>query len=228
MTKSPTKPVIYSVREIFKSDFNGITLNYIGSLPRGKTVFFYYGKCSDSRVLESVYISTLEAIENGYNVLYMPELYLSRGVEKAFLEIPRGSLFSFVPRGLENVRRSTLSHSLVTDGGTVSIVENRATFSYEALDGVRYIAASFADGIVICSHSGRRLPSFIPDALDMGKSVCVLRPALTSPAIRGLLREGAETVDSFSSFLSSPHAVAYPDEGGKYGTEGRRFSIMRI
>ncbi len=228
MTKSPTKPVINSVREIFRSDFNGITLNYIGSLPSGKTVFFYYGKCEDGRVLESVYISALEAIENGYNVLYMPELYLSRAVEKAFIDIPHGSMFSFVPRGLENVRRSTLSRALVTDGGTISIVEDDATFSYEALDGARYIASSFADGIVLCSHSGRNLPSFLTGALDEGKSVCVLRSALTSPALRELVRDGAEVVDSFSSFLVSPRTVVYPSEGGKYGIERHRFNIMRL
>lgn len=216
------------MREIHTFDYKGITVNSIGPLPGEKSVYFYYGKGGNDTLFRSVYISAVEALLNGWDILYVPELLLSKAVEKAFHDVSSGSLYSFVPRGLENTRKSTLSTALVTGGGALSIVENDAFFSFEAVLGVRYLASSMAGAVVLCFHNGRIVPSFVDSALMEGKSMCVLKTGLTSPALRSLVRDGCPSIDSFSSFLEFPSVVAYPSEEGRYGTDNRRFSIMRI
>ena len=231
MTIKRTNRVIYSVnakRETETTDYRGITVRYIGSLPGERSVFFAYGKGGSKEERRSVYISALEALESGYSIIYTPSLYLSYAVEKAARDTVNGSIYAFCPMGLGSVKERVISDSLITGGGAVSIVENDAVFSYEAMLGKDYLASSMCSAVVMCSFRGRHIPHFVDTALSGGKSLCVLRTGLIYPPLRELVREGAEAVDSFSSFLSSPSAIAYPHENGIYGIEDARFDIMSI
>ena len=231
MTIKGTNRVIYSVnakRETETTDYRGITVRYIGSLPGERSVFFAYGKGGGKEERRSVYISALEALSSGYSIIYTPSLYLSWAVEKAARDTVKGSIYAFCPTGLDSVRDRVISDSLITGGGAVSIVENDAVFSYEAMLGKDYLASSMCSCVLMCSFSGRRIPHYVDTALNDGKSLCVLRTGLGYPALRELVREGAEAVDSFSSFLASPSAIAYPSENGIYGIEDARFDIMSI
>ncbi len=231
MTKRISKRVIYNVRilsDIKASDYKGITVYSLGSLPGEDTVFFHYSAGGGEREAESVYISAVEALLSGYDIAYIPQLYLSSAVEKALEDTPRGSLFSFLPKGIATVSSSTLSRALVTGGGVLSIVESEAFYSFEALLGVTYLASTLSKAALMCHFRGRRIPSFVDSALSEGKSIAVLRSALKSRPMRDLVRDGAECVDSFSSFLASPRYMAYPSEKGSYGIESARWDIMRI
>ncbi len=215
-------------RETETADYRGITVRYIGSLPGEKTVFFAYGRGGSREERRSVYISALEALSSGYSIIYTPSLYLSWAVEKAARDTVMSSIFAFCPEGLESVKDRVISDSLITGGGAVSIVENDAVFSYEAMLGKDYLASSMCSALVMCSFRGRRIPHFVDTALSEGKSLCVLRTGLSYPPLRELVREGAEVVDSFSSFLSSPSVFVYPSENGIYGIEDERFDIMSV
>lgn len=231
MTEKTNDSVIYYVnvrREIETTDFNGITVRYIGTLPGERTVFFSYGKGGGKDARRSVYVSALEALKSGYSIAYTPSLYLSYAVEKAAADTVYGSLYAFVPTGLESVRRHVLRDCLITGGGVISIVENDAEFSYEAMLGKDYLASSMSSAVVMCSFRGRYVPHFVDTALRDGKSLCCLRTGLSCPVLRQLVREGAEAVDSFSSFLSNPQVIAYSDENGIYGIEDSRFDIMSV
>lgn len=231
MTKRISERVIYNVRtlsEIKTLDYNGITVRLLGSPPGENTVFFHYSAGGGEKEAESVYISAVEALLSGYDIAYIPQLYLSLAVEKAAEDTPSGSLFSFLPKGIATVARSTLSRALVTGGGVLSIVENEAFYSFEALLGVTYLASSLSRAALMCHFRGHRIPSFVDSALGEGKSIAVLKSALKSRPMRDLVREGAESVDTFSSFLSSPRYTAYPSEKGSYGTGTARWDIMRI
>ncbi len=215
-------------REIEILDLNGMSVRYIGGYPGGKAVYFYYGKNSDRSVYQSVYVSAVEALLNGYDIIYKPQLYLSRAVEKAALDSPSGSIYGFYPKGLGTLSNSTLTTSLLTGGGAMSILENDAFFSYEALRGTDYAASSMSRAVLMCSYSGKKCPHFIDDALSEGKSIAVLKSGLKSAVLRTLLREGAECVDSFSSFLAFPDVILYPGDGKEYGIDGSSFDILRI
>ncbi len=231
MTKRGNDGVIYNVRtlrNIAVWNHNGITVRSLGTRPGEKTVFFHFTQGGSQREMESVYISSVEAFLNGYDVAYISGLALSSAVEKAAEDTFRGSLYSFLPKGLESVSSSTLSRSLVTGGGAMSIVENDSLYSFEALLGVTYLASSLSAATVMCSLSGRRLPVFVDSALNEGKSVCVLKAALSSHPLRELVRDGAEAVDTFSSFLSSPVFISYPKKNGCYGISSSRWDIMRV
>lgn len=231
MTKKAGKCVIYNVRrkrEIEILDYNGITVRYIGEYPTGRAVYFYYGKSSNRALLKSVYISALEALLNGYDIIYKPQLYLSRAVEKAAFESPSGSIYAFYPKGLNTLSNSTLMKAVLTGGGAMSILEDDAFFSYEALRGTDYVASSMSDGLLLCSYGGKKCPHFIDDALGEGKSLGVLKSGLGDIVLKNLVRDGAECVDSFSSFLSLPRVILYPGEGGKYGIDGASFDILNL
>ncbi len=231
MTKRTSDGVIYSVRTLLCTetfDYNGITVRSIGTIPGDNTVFFHFTGGGTERDAESVYISAVEALLNGYDIAYIPHMYLSQAVEKAVLDTTAGSLYSFLPKGLGSVSHSTLSRALVTGGGALSIVENDAFYSFEALLGVTYLASSMSKASLLCFFRGKRVPLFVDSALGEGKSVAVLRSALISHPMRELVKEGAESVDTFSSFLSSPKAVAYPRDGGSYGIFSSRWDIMRL
>lgn len=231
MTKKTNDGVIYSVRTLDNTstfDYRGITVHSIGTVPGDNTVFFHFTGGGTERDAEAVYISAVEALLNGYDVAYIPHMFLSSAVEKAVTDTTSGSLYSFLPKGLGSVSHATLSRSLVTGGGALSIVEDDAFYSFEALLGVTYLAASMSKASVLCSFRGKRLPSFVDSALNEGKSVAVLRTALLSYPLRNLVKEGAESIDTFSSFLSSPSAIAYPKEGGSYGIFSSRWDIMRL
>ncbi len=214
--------------QIDETVYRGITLHRIGEIPSEKCIFFYFGKGGSERSLASVYISALEALLSGYSICYIPQLYLSRAVEKAARDTLTGSVYAFFPKGLGNVSPSLLSLPLISGGGAVSIVENDAFFSYEALLGISYVASEMSDAVLLCSFNGKYFPHFIDTSLSSGKSLSVLRSALSSAVLRTLVREGCEAVDSFSSFLKNPSVIAYPEENGIYGIESLRFDIMRV
>lgn len=205
-----------------------MTVRYIGSLPGEKAVYFYYGKTEGKALFESVYISALEALLCGYDIIYKPQLYLSRAVEKAAFDSPRGSIYAFYPKGLETISNSLISPPVLSGGGVLSILENDAFFSFEALLGTDYSASSMSRAVLMCSYSGRRCPHFVDDALSEGKSLAVLKSGLESVVLRNLVREGALCVDSFSSFLSLPGVILYPKNGGKYGIDGTSFDILTL
>lgn len=215
-------------REIEIIEYSGMTVRYIGSLPGEKTVYFYYGKTAGKELLESVYISALEALMCGYDIIYKPQLYLSRAVEKAAFDSTRGSIYAFYPKGLETISNSLISPPVLSGGGVLSILEDDSFFSFEALLGTDYSATSMSKAILLCSYSGRRCPHFVDDALSEGKSIAVLKSGLESMVLRNLVKEGATCVDSFSSFLSLPGVILYPKEGGKYGIDGTSFDILRL
>lgn len=215
-------------REIEILDYNGMTVRYIGGYPSKKVVYFYFGNNSSRILLQSVYLSAVEALLNGYDIVYKPQLYLSKGVEKAALDSPTGSIYAFYPKGLNTLSNSTISTSILTGGGAMSILEDDAFFSYEALLGTDYCASSMCSAVLLCSYRGRTCPHFVSDALGEGKSIAVLRSGLESTVLRNLVREGAACVDSFSSFLSLPGVILYPREGGKYGIDGSSFDILTL
>lgn len=215
-------------RFINVTDYNGITLRYIGELPGERCVFFSFSKGGTKELRKSVYISAVEAFHNGYDVIYIPELELSECVEKAAGDSLKGSIFSFFPKGLENVSSSSLRPSLISGGGALSILENDAFFSFEALRGTSYTAVSMSRAVILFSYKGRYCPHFIDDALSEGKDVAVVRPGLEDRVLRKLAEEGAETIDTFSSFLMERKALLYPKENGPYGIDGHHFDIMRF
>lgn len=217
-----------TLSEIKVHDHNGITVRTLGELPGENTVFFHYSAGGGLRDEESVYISAVEALLSGYDIAYIPQLYLSSAIEKAASDTPRGSLYAFLPKGIATVSSSTLSRPLITGGGVLSIVENEAFYSFEALLGVTYLASSLSKASLMCHFRGHRIPSFVDTALSEGKSIAVLKSALKSRPLRDLVRDGAEAVDSFSSFLSSPRVTAYPSERGSYGIQSIRWDIMRL
>lgn len=231
LTKRKSNCVIYDVRtlkNITVWDHNGITVRSIGTKPGENTVFFHYSGGGTENDRANVYISAVEAFLNGYDIAYIPSLFLSEAVEKAALDTSRGSLYSFLPKGIESVSNSTLSRSLITGGGALSIVENDAFYSFEALRGVTYLASTLSRASVLCYYRGRSLPSFVDSTLSEGRMICVLRSALSSHVLRELVREGAEAVDSFSSFLSFPRYISFPRENGSYGISSSRWDIMRV
>lgn len=217
-----------TLSEIKVHDHNGITVRVLGDLPGEDTVFFHYSAGGGERDAESVYISAVEALLSGYDIAYIPQLYLSSAVEKAASDTLRGSLYAFLPKGIATVSSSTLSRPLITGGGVLSIVENDAFYSFEALLGVTYLASSLSKAALMCHFRGHRIPSFVDTALSEGKSIAVLKSALKSRPMRELVRDGAEAVDSFSSFLSFPRCTAYPSERGSYGIEASRWDIMKL
>lgn len=216
------------MREINTLDYNGITVRYIGSFPGEKAVFFYYGKDGDREGRRTLYISALEALMNGYDIIYKPQLYLSPAIEKAALDSLCGAIFPIYPKGLETMSKHELGKSLITGGGALSIVENDAYYSFSALLASDYLASALSRAAVLCSYNGRYCPHFVDDLLMNGKSLCVLKTGLTSPVLRALIREGAESCDTFSSFLSSPRYIAYPKKNGRYGIDGFHFDIMSV
>ena len=205
-----------------------MTVRYIGSYPKDKAVYFYYGKTSGRKLLESVYISALEALMCGYDIIYKPQLYLSKAVEKAAFDSPRGSIYAFYPKGLETISNSLISPPILSGGGVLSILENDAFFSFEALLATDYAASSFSCAVLMCAFSGRRCPHFVDDALSEGKSMAVLKSGLDGVVLRNLVKEGAPCVDSFSSFLSLPRVILYPKECGKYGIDDASFDILTL
>lgn len=92
MTKRISERVIYNVRtlsEIKTLDYNGITVRLLGSPPGENTVFFHYSAGGGEKEAESVYISAVEALLSGYDIAYIPQLYLSSAVEKAAEDTPQ-------------------------------------------------------------------------------------------------------------------------------------------
>lgn len=216
------------MREIKTTIYNGITLRYIGSFPSERAVYFYYGKGGERDALKSVYISTVEALLNGYDVIYKPQLYLSSAVEKAALDSPRGKIYSIFPKGLETLSSHELGKTLITGGGALSILENDAYYSFSALLASDYVAAKLTRAAFLMSYNGKYCPRFVTDLLSDGKSLGVLKTGLTSHVLRSLIREGAECYDTFSSFLASPRYIAYPRKNGSYGIDGFHFDIMSV
>lgn len=215
-------------RHINTTNYNNITVRYIGELPKKRSVFFSFSKGATEEQRISVYISAIEAFLNGYDVIYIPERSLSECVEKAARDSLKGSIYAFFPKGLDNISPTRLRPPLISGGGVLSILENDAFFSFEALKGTMYTASSMSAATVLFSYKGRYCPHFIDDALFEGKDIAVIRSALEDRVLRELVRDGAEMIDSFSSFLINKKAFLFPRENGPYGIDGHHFDIIKL
>ena len=178
------------------------------------------------RGIVSFYRSALEASAEAMDVFYVPGIPSSEAVEKGTYEKYDGALFAFLPMGLKSVSSGLLSRCIITGGGVISPVSDDALFSLEALQAAMSVAAMMAQGTIVGREDMSFLPQFVHAALDSGRDVAVLESALGGRAARNLVREGAERIDTLSSFLASPSFISYPDKKGKYGIMGERFSLL--
>lgn len=215
-------------REIKETKIEGINLRYIGRLPEKRSVFFSFSKRGGREDRIYSYASVLEAILNGYDCIYIPESDASFGIEKAFYDSRKGSLFAFVPYGLKSVRKSILSNALITNGGILSIVEDDSLFSIEALNATKYVASSFSCAIILSEKKCNYEPSFISDMISTGKDIAIMKNSLSGKGMRKLVYSGLPLINSFSDFLLSPEYFLYLDKFGKYGIDGVHFSIIDV
>lgn len=213
-------------REIKERVIDGISIRYIGKLPEKKSIFFSFSKNGGKVDRIYGYISALEAILNGYDCIYIPQSDAALGIEKAFFDSKKGSLFAFVPFGLKIVKKSIISNALITNGGVVSIVEDNALFSIEALNGIKYVASLLSSAIVLSEKRCNYEPFFISDMLSIGKDVAIMKNSLEGKGMRRLVYSGLPLINSFSDFLLSPSYFLYLDKCGKYGIDGVHFSII--
>ncbi|MGN1164475.1 MAG: hypothetical protein ACI4S4_06715 [Candidatus Ornithospirochaeta sp.] len=207
-------------------EYQGAPLRIIGNRPGRLSVFLAGGKDMGKKGIVSFYRSALEASAEAMDVFYVPGLPFAEAIEKGIYEKYEGSLFAFLPMGLESVSKALLSRCIITGGGVISPVEDRAFFSFEALRAAMSVAAMMAHGTIVGKEDMKGIPQFVYSALDNGRDVAVLETTLCGKGARNLVREGAECVDTLSSFLSSPSYICYPDIKGKYGIMGERFSLL--
>ena len=209
-------------------DYNGLSVRVCGAFPSSRTIFFSSGKKTGKKGILSLYRSALEAVANGWNVAYIPGFPSSAAIEMGVYEKEGGSLFAFIPMGMGSVSRSLLSRCLVTGGGVISVVEDEATFSMEALNGACSVAATVSDATLVATENLRITPNYLVSALDEGRCVGVLESALNGKSARNLVRDGALTVSTLSGLLLSPRYITYPDKNGKYAIMGERFTLMDV
>lgn len=215
-------------REIKEKIINNINIRYIGRLPDEKSIFFSFSKDGGKEDRIYSYASSFEAILNGYNCIYIPQTCASEGIEKAFSDSKKGSLFAFVPYGLNVVKRSIISNALITNGGVISISEDNSLFSIEALNRTKYVASLFSSAIVLAEKKCNYEPLFISDMLSIGKDVAIMKNSLSGKGMRKLIYSGLPLINSFSDFLLSPSYFLYLDKYGKYGIDGVHFSIIDV
>lgn len=215
-------------REIKERKIEGINLRYIGRLPEEKSVFFSFSRNGGKEDRIYSYASSFEAILNGYNCIYIPQTCASEGIEKAFSDSKKGSLFAFVPYGLKIVNKSIISNALITNGGVISIVEDNSLFSIEALNGTKYAASVLSSAIILAEKKCNYEPLFISDMLSIGKDVAIMKSSLSGKGMRKLIYSGLPLINSFSDFLLSPKYFLYLDKYGKYGIDGVHFSIIDV
>lgn len=214
--------------EISYGKFFGTSVEYIGNLPSDSCVFIVGGKYLSQKKKESIFISTLEAFKNGYDVAYIPFLELSKVVEKASLECDKGSLFAFLPQSVRKMNKKRLGTILLSGGGVISLGCEGEDFSLPLLKKTECLASLSSCCTFLFDESISSLPEYVSTSLDNGHLVLLSKESLSSPTLRKLSQEGAPIVSSFFDILANPRYLVYPKRNGKYGLSGKDYDILDI
>lgn len=219
--------------EIEKAEDDGIRTGLISSIP-----VFYRGELPETkgvlllssvtteRVIRDMYVSALEAAISGEEIISIGDnggmLSVIRGAEDG-----DGRIHMVISEGMRDYERKhgwKLRKILLTGGSIIS-----PCLTGRSGPESREIALALSSSM-IAAASGNRLRSIhlIPSALDMGLDVSVLRSSLTEKAMRNIVMEGCPVVDTYSSSVRFPRAIAYLHSSGSYGFRGSVFDIMRM
>lgn len=194
-----------------------LSFTYYGALP-DKGIFILSNGKMDRNIEKTLYITSLEAALNGYDVVYISGNKGAKYIESGALD-GGGRLFSIVAFGFENLYASIKRRILLSGGGIIipDIIAQSNAIAIEL--SLALLVAN--EDYYILSQS----PSILY-ALDSNKDVALLKSSLCNTGASELIADGCAVVDTFSDFLISPRAIGYESANGKYGKDGFGFDII--
>ncbi len=206
-----------------RSSLGSFSFDYFGSLPEN-AIFFCCKLKSDLHLLDSLYLSALEAALNGFDVLYVSGNKASKAIESGVRD-GLGRLFALIPFDIGRLYMNVASTILKSNGGLIVPTYHD---DMNPNDAINLIGVQIARAIIL-ANSGSQSIKYLPHikyALDNSKDIAVLKDGLDSNALKSLVLDGCPLINSFSDFLSFPKAIGYRSDKGIYGKGSARFDII--
>ncbi len=203
---------------------------YLGTDVRkdSPTVFLYTAKEVDPGILPCIFSFALEAFSSGWSIIVNGEYKTFYCVLDAAFQMD-GRMYAVLYEDVRNAMiRGRKRDVFILDGAYISdSSRGRGRLRGEDIARAGELALSLCDAVVAVNARNCRI---FERALDLGRDVAILRPALSEPCLRRLAVEGAAVLDGFSSWLGLPSAYAFETEDGEFREResARRFSILRL
>lgn len=200
-----------------RASIAGSSVIYLGQFPEEKALMISSERCyllpMERRAL---YLSALEASLSGFDIVTLAlrgGLYsVLKGAEDGGGRVHAVSSEDLAV--LERERMGKIQRILLTGGSLIVPDDPQAAAA---------IAVSLSSALISTGNG-----CVMSCALDSGLDCAVLRSSLARRSGRKAASEGAPVIDTFSSFLALPPAIAYPDVDGLYRFGDERFGIMRL
>lgn len=207
-----------------EAEIEGISFDYIGTLPK-RGVFFLGSNRSSSLLLRDLYISSLEAALNGFEVVTLSSMAYTESILRGALD-GGGKAHVVFLNELDRAKRSIISITQILGGSSIFPYREKVSFKefYKKAGSISSVISNIT--VLADDYDKKYEDEFYSRIISNHSYVGVLKTSLRSKLMRRLVREGCDLISSFSDLLLRPRFSIYPKDGGYYNFKGEGFEAL--